>query len=114
MSRLARFRCAAKTGAADTTKLGAAETTRLGAAETKCAASPGGTVLYFISARSFGQHGKNVRCKVDLHPYHPHTDRNVWTHATPTLAPDSRHIVAFLLSSTTSRAADSLLKRSGE
>jgi hypothetical protein len=97
MSRLARFRRAAK----------------IGAAETKCAASPGGTVWYFISAPAFGQHGKNVRCNDDLHPYHPHTDRNVWTHAMATLAPDSRHIVAFLLSRTTSRAADGLLKRFG-
>src|ERR1700731_4840704 len=101
MSRLARFRCAAKTGGAETTKPGAAET--------KCAASPGGTVQHCISTHSFGQHGKSVRRKVDLRPYHPHTDRNVWTHAKATLAPDSRHIVAFLLSSTTSRAADSLL-----
>src|SRR5580693_4416644 len=64
---------------------------------------------YSISTPSFGQHRKNVRCKIDLRLYRPHTGKKVWTHAAPTLAPDSRHIVAFLLSSTTSRAADSLL-----
>src|SRR6202051_4105462 len=93
MSWLARFRRAAK----------------IGAAETKCAASPGGTVWYSISAPSFGQHGKIRPAVRFTPPYHPHKDRNVWTRAVPTLAPDSRHIVAFLLSSTTSRAADSLL-----
>src|SRR5262249_40976077 len=36
---------------------------------------------------------------------------NVWTRVVRTLAPDSRHIVAFSLSSTTSRAADGQLKR---
>ena len=32
--------------------------------------------------------------------------RNMWTRASRTLAPESRHIVAFMLSGTTSRAAD--------
>src|SRR5579863_900604 len=46
-----------------------------------------------------------------LSPYRPHRGRKMWTPAGRTLAPDSDHIVAFDLSSTTSRAADSFLKR---
>src|SRR4029077_11260867 len=59
------------------------------------------------------QHGK-TRTIVRFTPISSTPDRNVWTLAAATLAPDSRHIVAFSLSSTTYRAADSLLKRSGE
>src|ERR1700735_1622401 len=49
---------------------------------------------------------------ITLRPPHPHAGNNMWTREAGTLAPDSPDIVAFSLSSTTYRAADSqLIKR---
>jgi hypothetical protein len=64
------------------------------AAKTKYAASPGGTITFYFSA-AVCQHGKKMRARVILLAHLPHWGRNMWTRKVATLAPDSRHIVAF-------------------
>ncbi len=67
-----------------------------------------GHIFYFGAPHC--QHRIISRSGLVLYPYHPHISRNVWKWLVRTLAPESRHIVAFFLSSTTYRAADSHLK----
>src|SRR5215813_4704573 len=79
----------------------------------KCAASPGGTTGYCIAAhiavntvamaRPTSHHRRNLvkRCgRLPLRAW------KMWTRGSATLAPDSRHIVAFRSSHTTFRATD--------
>src|SRR5439155_14151525 len=86
-------------------------------AETKRAASPGGTVRYSIAACSPVNIRQRPRRQLQkLAAIHSRADKcgrigqreqNMWKQAEGTLAPDSRHIVAFPSSNTTFRAADS-------
>jgi len=84
--------------------------------ETKCAASPGGTTRYCIAARSaVNMTEDGMATAANLNALHKGADKcgrigtrgqKVWKQAGRTLAPDSRHIVAFPSSNTTLRAAD--------
>src|SRR5262249_53155525 len=91
-------------------------------AETKCAASPGGTTRYCIAAWSavnMTEDATATAAKVNaLHKFADKCGRigrrgqNMWKQAARTLAPDSRHIVAFPSSNTTLRAADKSERKS--
>jgi hypothetical protein len=79
----------------------------MGAAKTKCAASAGGTIIVIVFQGIYLVNIDKTRATPVFMHIIPHGARNMWTYRKLTLAPDSGHIVAFCLSSTTSRAADS-------
>src|SRR5215472_5734064 len=80
----------------------------------KCAASfwAARFIFYWRTARRSTEEITETKRRRGLGSFSPvHSGKEHVEAALTTLAPDSRHIVAFYLSSTTSRAADSSLKR---